>query len=198
MNCGGGAMQFEGDGSRVAGLRLNPHPRRSRCKDFQYFHIVWRSRTAAGHVGRDQHCFRVAGGIVVYDDGCSWRVLRYPVFEWPNLIGRVLPNFAGRNMARIDARRILLSAYRVAQAAKDVVLFSPAAAGLFQSASFHARRYLRPSSLGVLCPSCCCRYYQREDRAQAGKEDQHHQYQPHPVRFWWRFCGHFWSYEDCT
>jgi hypothetical protein len=79
------------------------------------------SGSAARHVVRHQHHFRMVGGIVMHDDRRPRRMLVYPLCERPYLVGRVLPNFRRRNFARIDVRRILLSAYRIAQSATDVV-----------------------------------------------------------------------------
>jgi len=100
------------------------------CEDSQHFQIVWRSRSTQRHIGRHQCCLSVVSRIVMHDDWRSLRVLGCPLFERPNLIGWVLPNRGRRNIARIDVRRNLLRAYRVAQAAMDVVLFPPTTARL--------------------------------------------------------------------
>src|SRR5271156_4765294 len=102
-------------------------------------------RSAKQHAVRHRYCFRGMPGIVAHDDRRPRRMLVHPVCERTNPLGR--------DMARIEVRHILLSADRVAQAAKDTVTFPRTTAPLVQLAAVNARRHLRPALLGVLLPS---------------------------------------------
>jgi hypothetical protein len=152
-------------GSRPCDSRNRQQNQKTSRRDFQFLQIGRCSRAAERRVGRHQYYFRVVGGIVTQDHRRPRRMPVHPFFERPNLVGRVLPNFGRRNIARINVRHILLSAYRVAQAATDVVLFPAAAARLIQAASVNVRRHLRPLRLRVFLPGLCRRHHRREDRA---------------------------------
>lgn len=109
--------------SRSSDSRNRQQHKETSRPSFWLLHIARRSRAAERHIGRHEHSFRVVGGIIMYPNRRSRRMLLHPLLERPNLVGRVLPNFRRRNIARKDVRNIQLSAYLVAQAEMNVVTF---------------------------------------------------------------------------